>query len=212
MAKITLSCQNYGMGIHSIKLKGMTQEEVDQFLCAIREHSWFKIEDGRLRTRPCCVSIPDPAQDEEILPFWPQLSHHQPQDEYFEKVFREMSDDVIYQPHITIQSLCGRNRTPENYVREAEKLKSYGFVQLRSKRGEDGDYWEIWYLPGVWHVKGDLKRVVDNITAKAKTWEDPHGRRKDQECFKAVYEFLRRNASFGVLDVSIKRLYQVSGD
>lgn len=104
------------------------------------------------------------------------------------------------------------NLTPENYVRESEKLTSYGFIQLRSKREEDGGYWEIWYLPGVWCAKGDLKKIVDDITTKAKTWEDPHGRRKDKECFKAVLEFLRRNASFGTLDVSIQRLCQVWED
>lgn len=199
-------------GPNSIEIKGLTREEMDQLLSAIRGLSWFKVEDGRLKVSPCHLPLPDPVHDELMLPFWRQFAHHQLQGEFLEKVFEDMSDDVIYMPHFTIQSLCGYDYTSENYVREAEKLTNYGFIQLRSKRGEDGGYWEHWHLPGVWCAKGDLKEVVDGITAKAKSWEDPSGKRKDKECFKAVLEFLRRNASFGTLDVSIQRLCQVRDD
>ncbi len=212
MKKISIGARSFGQGSNSIEITGLTQEEADQLLSAIQGLSWFKVEEGRLKTSSCHLPLPDPTQDEQMLPFWRQFSHHQLQSEFLEKVFEEMSDDVIYMPHFTIQSLCGYDYTPENYMKESEKLTSYGFIQMRSRRGEDGGYCELWYLPGVWCAKGELKEVVDGITSKAKTWEDPHGKRKDKECFRAVLEFLRRKASFGTLDVSIQRMCQVWDD
>lgn len=213
MSQISIGSRTTSLsGTNSIEIKGLTIEEMDQLVAAIRGLSWFKVEGGRLKVVPCHLPLPDPVHDEQMLPFWRRLEHHQPQCEFFARVFEDMSDDAIYSPHFIIQHLCGYDYTPENYVREAEKLASYGFTQLRSKRGEDGGYWELWYLPGVWSAKGDLKEVVDGITVKAKTWEDPSGKRKDKECFKAVLEFLRRNASFGTLDVSIQKLCQVIDD
>jgi hypothetical protein len=212
MSNISIGTRSSGRSSNSIEITGLTQEEADQLLSAVRGLSWFKVEEGRLKANPCHLPLPDPIHDEHMLPFWRQFSNIQAQGEFLEKMFEDMSDDVIYMPHFTIQSLCGYNYTQENYAQESEKLLSYGFIQTRSKRGEDGHYWELWYLPGVWCVKGDLKEVVDGITAKAKTWEDPHGKRKDKECFNAVLEFLRRNISFGTLDISIQRLCMVMDD
>ena len=212
MSNISIGSRSSGRGSNSIEINGLTQEEADQLLSAVRGLSWFKVEEGRLKASPCHLPLPDPVYDEQMLPFWRQFSNTQVQGEFLEKVFEDMNDDVIYMPHFMIQSLCGYDYTPENYARESEKLLSYGFIQTRSKRGEDGGYWELWYLPGVWCAKGDLKEVVDGITTKAKSWEDPSGKRKDEECFKAVLEFLRRHVSFGTLDVSIQRLCMVMDD
>lgn len=212
MSDITVGVQGNMSGSHSVEISGLTREEKDRLLAAIRGLSWFKVEGGRLETSPCHLPLPDPVHDERMLPFWRQFAPHQLQGEFLERIFEEMSDDVIYEPHFTISSPCGYNYTPENYVREIEKLNSYGFIQMRSRRGDDGFFWEHWYLPGVWCAKGELKEVVDGITSMAKTWEDPHGRRKNKECFKRVLQFLRHNASFGTLDVSVQRLCQVRGD
>lgn len=212
MSDITIGSRSSGHGSNSIEIKGLTHDESEQLLSAIRGFSWFKVEEGRLVTNPCHIPLPDPVNDEKMLPFWRQFSNVQAQGEFLEKIFEDMSDDVIYQPHFTIQSLCGYNYTPENYAYESNKLLGYGFIQTRSKRSEDGGYWELWYLPGIWCAKGNLKEVVDTITNKAKTWEDPLGKRKDKECFKAVLEFLRHNVSFGTLDVSIQRLCMVWDD
>ncbi len=212
MSEIRIASWSSGLGSNSIQITGLTQEEADKLLNAVRGLSWFTVEEGRLKTSPCNLPLPDPIHDEQMLPFWRQFSNNQIQGELLNKVFEDMSDDVIYMPHFMIQSLCGYDYTPENYMRESEKLVSWGFIQTRSKRGEDGGYWEFWYLPGVWRVKGDLKEVVDGITDKAKTWEDPHGRRKDKECYKAVLNFLSRNVSFGTLDVSVQRFCMVADD
>jgi hypothetical protein len=36
-------------------------------------------------------------------------------------------------------------------------MSAIGFQQMRSPRGEDGKYWEVWYLPGAWAAEGQLK-------------------------------------------------------
>jgi hypothetical protein len=209
---ISIGTRKSGRDSSSVEITGLTQIEVERLLSAIHSLSWFKVEDGRLVSSPCHLPLPDPVRDEHMLPFWREFQNTHSQGEFFERIFEDMSEDVICSPHFTIQSLCGYNHTPENYAREAEKLLSYGFVQTRSRRAEDGRYWELWYLPGIWCAKGNLKEVVEGITAKARTWEDPHGKRKDKECFKAVLEFLRRNVSFGTLDVSVQRLAAVMDD
>lgn len=212
MKNISIASKCYSQGENSITIANLTESEMNELLAAFRGLSWFGVEDGRLKTSPCHLALPHATEDEEMLPFWRQFSHNQLQNELFEKMFDEVAADVICMPHFTIQSLCGYGYSPENYVRESEKLTNWGFIQLRSRRGEDGSYWEHWHLPGVWFAKGDLKELVDSITIAASTWEDPSGRRKDKECFKAVLEFLRRNASFGTLDVSVQRLCQVYED
>jgi hypothetical protein len=96
-------------------------------------------------------------------------------------------------PSIIIQHLCGYHYTPENYKRQAEYLESLGFECLRSRRGADARYHELWLLSGLWSAKGGLKESLGN-----------GGSYGNKELNKAV-KFLCRNASFGTLDVSFQR-------
>ena len=54
-----------------------------------------------------------------------------------------------------------------NYEEKKEKLKKHGFSCLRSLRGSDGLYWEIWYLCSKWAFKGHLK---ENSTKEILDW------------------------------------------
>ena len=214
MKKISVRSQSHYKqdNTREVVISGLTQTEADQLLCALSGMSWFGVKDGRLEVHAKHLPLLDTTHDEKMLPFWREHANTQVQGELIEKVFEEMSDDVLYYPHFTIQSLCGYYYSPENYAYEAQKLLSYGFVQMRSKRAENGKYWEHWYLPGVFFAKGHLKEIVDSVTVAARSWEDPHGRRKDKECFKAVLEFLRCNVSFGSLDVSMQRYAMATPD
>jgi hypothetical protein len=210
--KISIASYQTRSRSNSVTVSDLTQDEAEQLLGAVKGVSWFKVESGRLLTSPVHLPLPDPIHDETMFPFWREFSNTQSQREIVPKIFDEMSGDVIYSPHFTIQSLCGYDYTPDNYTREAEKLVSYGFIQVRSQRNQDGGYWELWYLPGIWCAKGDLKAVVDKITNLGKSWEDSQGRRKEKMCFEAVLDHLRKNISFGTLDVSIQRLCMVMDD
>jgi hypothetical protein len=53
-----------------------------------------------------------------------------------------------------------------SYERCFDQMIKMGFILLRSPRGPDGKFWEIWYTPGPWHLKQGLhncnrKRLVE---------------------------------------------------
>jgi hypothetical protein len=56
-----------------------------------------------------------------------------------------------------VEHVCGYDYTPENYARAAARLSDLGLSCMRSPRGEDGRYWEHWFLPGLWAGKGQLE-------------------------------------------------------
>ena len=58
----------------------------------------------------------------------------------------DRSDCSVFAQHI-----CGYGG---NYEERARRLENAGFSCLRSRRGKDGKYWEIWYLPGLWAYEG----------------------------------------------------------
>jgi hypothetical protein len=105
----------------------------------------------------------------------------------------------LQSPSFMISHLCGHYYTKEGYKREADKLESYGFSCMRSRRGENGRFWENWYLPGVWCAKGDLAE-------KLKPIKDSN--EKTQEAIR----FLMRNVSFGSMDMTQQRAAMVTPD
>ncbi len=94
-----------------------------------------------------------------MLPFWRKL----PDDEKARKsVIKGIDFDAeamknVFSASIIIQHLCGYNYSPENYKSQANRLESYGFTIMRSKREADGKFWEIWFLAGLWCAEGELK-------------------------------------------------------
>lgn len=63
------------------------------------------------------------------------------------------------EPAVYVSHLCGYNYSDENYRRASSWMESAGFACMRSKRGEDGKYWEIWYLPGPFRARGPIEGV-----------------------------------------------------
>lgn len=51
-----------------------------------------------------------------------------------------------------------RDRTYEQLYK---RMVSVGFILLRSAKGTDNKHWEIWYLPGLWALTGELKGEKD---------------------------------------------------
>ena len=95
------------------------------------------------------------------------------------------------QASIIIQSVCGYHYTPERYKTETSKLERYGFECLRSKAGEDGKYWEMWFLPSALCAKNELKAAVDGKFMK--------------EAVDAAVRFLMNNVLFGTIEASGQR-------
>lgn len=43
---------------------------------------------------------------------------------------------------------------------KTERIKSAGFVELKSAPDQDEKYWCIWYLPGRWAASGECKGMT----------------------------------------------------
>ncbi|MBY0473284.1 hypothetical protein K2Q00_03330 [Patescibacteria group bacterium] len=194
---------SYGGG--GISLNGLNRAEEDILEGAFRTgHHWVRMgQNGRIEHTPSFNALPSPADDDRMLPFWREGEKKPPvQLELFSHA--ETGDQRLHSSRsFTIQHLCGYGYTPEKYKAQAALLESWGFECLRSRRGKTGEFWEIWFLPGVWAAKGSLKTAVHRL---------PQKERNEETQAKLALEFIRRNASFGTLDVSVQRLAQVLDD
>jgi len=168
----------------------LTKQEKERLEGTLHGQWWVTANgDGRLHFSPTREPIPPPTADESMMPFW------SPCDTRKTRLQMELLDPrqtwPPFSPSIMIQSLCGYGYTSEGYRYQAERLESWGFFCLRSRRDDDGKFWEIWFLPGLWFAKGELREICPDTNATG-------------ALDKAV-SFLCRNASFGSLDVVVQR-------
>ena len=191
---------SYGAG--GLGVKGIPQELQEQVEAVFRSGaSWMRVVDGNIELLPAFKATPKPYEDGELLPFWRKASPAEKSVSYTLFDLDKLEDHSS--PSIYIQSLCGYYYTAARYKATAEKLESYGFECLRSRRGKDGRYWEVWYLPGLWAAEGEL----ENELAKLKGVEATESQK-----LKAALEFIRHNVSFGSLSVSVQKLCMVMDD
>ena len=212
--RVTGSSSNRG-GEHSLTITG-SEEDIEKLRSAIRGTSWFGIENGNAVTHSRFSPLPDPIEDPEMHPFW-SLPTAEEKANLERFTFEELDPRGIYSASIIIQSLCGYNYSKENYRRQAHLLESYGMIQMRSPRGIDGGYWELWYLPGAYSARGLLRQTLDD--AKAEDEKERKGSERDmvkenRRELEVMINFFRnfRNAEFGTLDVCIQRLAMVIDD
>lgn len=175
----------------SLKLKDAANMEA-----VLAGTHWFGVDpDGTEVYHPKTKPLPLAVDDEQLLPFWSNLGTHIKAVDFCHKLGAWSS------PHFDLAHLCAYNYTPENYAKEAAKLESWGFFCMRSKRGPDGKYWEVWRLNGDWDAEGELKEFFgsnaykQHKAAEAKT--------------KVTVTWLCQHCSFGTLDVSIQRACMV---
>lgn len=187
-----------GYGGDHISLDGLTPEEVEILQgCVIGGTCWVRVFNGKLEKIMAYESFPDPVADSEMQPFW-----QRPSQEILRKVNEQPElftfDEVsgYCSPAIYISHLCaGINEcTKERYELEANKLKSWGFEIMRSPRGADGKYWEVWYLPGFWCAKGRLLEIANQYKTK-----------DSKEQIAGVHHFLMRSVSYGTLSMSVQK-------
>ena len=188
------------IGLHGpnrVEITGLDPREAELIEASVRGgFYWIRVDKEKgFQHVPTYEVLPDPIRDKEMQPFWrePTPLEIKLQGQLKLLNLAEMADNCS--PSITISSLCGYYYTPKNYATEAEKLESYGFACMRSRRGDDGRFYEHWLLSGLWSAKGDLREAVI---------AEPIMSEKDR-LVKAL-EFLRRHVSFGTLDVSVQRL------
>lgn len=194
--KITSSHQTSDEKNCEISIGGLTKEQLEIFKGFILGMYWLNIDKDGLNSLPALAELPRPAADESIMPYW---SSQDKQRRIIQtKLFSDGEGWPPFSPSFVIQHLCGYNYSPENYKYQVEKLESYGFECLRSHRGPDGKFWEIWFLPGTFCAKGVFKDELDKIENM-----------DEKEILERAISFLCRNVSFGTLDVVIQRAAMV---
>lgn len=180
-----------------ISLKGFSPENLEKMLAAMTSGAYFvRVEKGELVAVPIWEKLPDPIEDKTMAPFWRKPETNINPVDYEENY---LSKEKFSSASISIQHLCGHNYSENGYKNEAQKLESYGFECMRSRRSTDGEFWEIWFLPGLWFAKGYLGKRLKKITDEEKRLE-------------IALEILRQSVSFGTLDVSVQRLGMASPD
>lgn len=204
-----------------VEIVGLTAEEKDRLLGVVDGMWWLRCVEGVPVFTPAYEKIPDPVEDPRLSEFWPRKEKNPPR--YSQIQLRDPEEYKTSSPSITIGSLCGYYYTPEKYAKEAERLTSYGFCCLRSQRGQEGRFWEHWYLPGLWAARGDLewkilclKRENERKTKedeeklkreKGKYYENP-----DARLIHEVIRYLCQHVSFGTLDASVQRAAMAMDD
>ncbi len=192
-------------GNQQATIDNLTPEEIKLLLASILEgHHWVRGNgDGRLQHVSSYEELPGPITDDKMLPFWRQPTEGEGrQTDMFGFDLSTEAGLKHTSPSIYINSLCGYDYSAENYKSQAEQLIEWGFICMRSPRDPDsGKFWETWFLPGKWAVRGSLKEAISSNKTKS-----------GEETFKLILEFLRINASFGSLDVSMQRIAMVMKD
>jgi hypothetical protein len=191
-----------------VEISGLTQLEAETLESMIRGLCWVSVTDGRLVSVSRHEPLPDPIEDSDMAPFWSGVPMST-QRELIQREHEPYEAHSLDYVHYTIGSL---GAATGEYQANALKLTAFGFHQMRSKRGDDGRYWEFWYLPGVWAAKGELKDLVDKVKAAKVSWSDPNGEAAYKKCHESVLEFLRTSIDFGSLEVSIQRYALCNGD
>lgn len=194
--KIRLSRSSHSRsGENEMHITGLSDLETTKIEGMLAGTRWVRVKNGRLQSTARYKKPPSPVDDPVIAPHWPQLDPV-PAVQMDLQNISELNVKHAFTASLTVQHLCGYYFSKNNYLREARKLRSFGFTCLRSRRGRDGKYWEIWYLPGLWMSKGALKDVVKD------------GDKFTRQLSKVV-SFMGHNCSFGTLDVSVQRLAMV---
>jgi len=173
----------------SITISG-TKAEIDQLRQMMCGAAWVRQADVGVVSVNRFEPLPAPEADPLLAEHW-QRSEKQPS----QTVVNHASPGGYHSPGYYASHLCGYGWTPERYAQECRRFTSFGFQCMRSRRGEDGRIWEVWYLPGNWAARGELKKFVED-QPKDLDWDAMSLR---------VVHFLCRNGSFGSLDVTCQR-------
>ncbi len=223
--KVRVGAYSGGRGRgQNISICGLDSAELEVMRGAMHGHHWITCKDGRIQHVPTYEPLPNPVADDMMLPFWRRpLQGEGAQYNLFP--FEQVP--AWASPSITIGSLCGYNYSAENYRYQARSLMRWGFICLRSQRDASGEYWENWYLPGLWAAKEELKFVIEALDAyaldantareflretasskmevKQKKDRNLNDKERQRETLDTAVRFLCNRVQFGTLDISVQR-------
>jgi len=181
----------------TIEISG-TEEEINGIRAMLLGKHWIiGGSKGKLLTVDYYHQLPPPEDDPLIPPKW-QTEFGSLPDRFAPDLQEQMPDDCkggwcspsFYMSHII------------NAKTDMPKIQDWGFECLRSRRGDDGKYWEVWYLPGSWSAKGELKRHIETLS-KDMAWE------KKTE---SICHWMAQRVIFGSLNVVVQRMALANSD
>lgn len=182
-----------------IRIENLLDHECDMLTAMINGLCRVECIEGRLVRRDLYEELPAPGEDPLIAPHWKSTGEPK-----LVQVTVPDADRGNTFPSISIQSVCGYYWTPEKYAEAVETLGKWGFRCLRSRRESDGTYLEIWYLPGLWLAKGELKRQIQIFGGKKES--DCSITKWDREKIGELGRWIYRHVPFGTMDCIDQRL------
>lgn len=187
----------HGVGHHTITLSG-TEEEISRVRGMLQGNIWMTCKDEKVVIVDSFKAIPEPVDDPMIPPKW-QTEFGSIPDRFAPDLVSMVPED-LKGPWVDPAYYMSHIFKPEVAVL---KIQSWGFECMRSRRGDDGKFWETWYLPGVWAAKGDLRKFVDTLGGKTMSWE---------EKTKEICNWLAKRVVFGTLNVVVQRMALANPD
>lgn len=234
----TVSAKSDGYG-NRIEFQNLTKEEMETIQRNFGAGGgWLRIQDGRLEERANYNDLPKPTDDPYMAGFWGgewRKPMEIPTGPFPPKIYEFEEIREFCFPSIMIQSVCGYDWTPQNYASNVERLESFGFCCMRSRRSREGKYWEAWFLPSLSAAQGRLKMILEDhkVCSGCGSVNYFKYRREEEniscmdchtawghevmvkapktvkEQIEAAVNFLCRNTSFGTLDISVQRAAMV---
>ena len=197
MIKETASLHSQQPGKSNITLEG-TKEEIDIIRAMLVGKHWVSVRGEKVETVDVFKALPPPEDDPMIPPKW--------QTEFGSLPDRFAPD---LQDQIPEESRGGTWTSASFYMshliypkRDIPKVQDWGFECLRSRRGDDGKFWEVWYLPGMWAAKGEMKKHLETLP-KDMAWE----KRTETTC-----HWIAQRVIFGSLNVVVQRMALANPD
>jgi hypothetical protein len=172
----------------SISLVG-TPDEIEKMRKMMLGTAWMTVTEGVVKVSESFKEAPEPVSDPMIPPHW-QTSFGSLPAAHAPALMNHVPEDMTMwgSPSFFLRHLI--------HTRDVETVQSWGFEVMRSRRGEDGKFWEVWYLPGDWAAKNDLKKFIETIP-RTTDWEN--------KSMKIIH-WIAERVIFGSYDVVIQRM------
>ena len=150
-------------GSHEITING-EKDAVVQLAGALQYGvKWIRmLASGEIETSDVYMRPPAPTDDPQMQNIWqfdplPKDIPVQLTLRYDDPEMRDPKNEWSkHNREIFLQSIQGY-AGQEAYIARAKRLAEAGFTCLRSRRGDDGKYWEMWYLPYPCGGRGPIK-------------------------------------------------------
>lgn len=146
-----------------------TKEEIEVLKSAMLGVTWVRANGrNKIVEHKYHKDMPPPRTPDPML--WDIWGPQTQRGEYIQNVHPKRGNRKRFYPNVYVQHIGGFGGTKQ-YERNFEILTESGFSCLRSRRGKDGQYWEIWLLSDAIFADGPLKEYL--IERKGKKKKDP---------------------------------------